>query len=87
MTLRYIIKWIIFNVFLDKQEHEALNKDKHVDYNVDENEAESETDKQAALAGIENGKIKKKKSFNLSSVPHAENFNLMFSMVSCSRHS
>ncbi|XP_074426887.1 Golgi membrane protein 1 [Larus michahellis] len=38
----------------DKQEHEALNQDKDVDYNVDENEAESETDKQAALAGIEN---------------------------------
>ncbi|XP_074022660.1 Golgi membrane protein 1 [Numenius arquata] len=37
-----------------KQEHEALNQDKGVDYNVDENEAESETDKQAALAGIEN---------------------------------
>lgn len=29
-------------------------KDKDVDYNVDENEAESETDKQAALAGIAN---------------------------------
>ncbi|NXV52884.1 GOLM1 protein, partial [Uria aalge] len=40
----------------DKQEHEALNQDKDVDYNVDENEAESETDKQAELAGIENGK-------------------------------
>ncbi|GAB0204657.1 Golgi membrane protein 1 [Grus japonensis] len=38
----------------DKQEHEAPNKDKDVDYNLDENEAESETDKQAALAGIEN---------------------------------
>ncbi|NXK25677.1 GOLM1 protein, partial [Arenaria interpres] len=37
----------------DKQEHEALNEDKGVDYNVDENEAESETDKQAALAGVE----------------------------------
>ncbi|NWX74819.1 GOLM1 protein, partial [Alca torda] len=37
----------------DKQEHEALNQDKDVDYNVDENEAESETDKQAELAGIE----------------------------------
>ncbi|XP_061875149.1 Golgi membrane protein 1 [Colius striatus] len=36
----------------DKQE--ALNQDKDVDYNLDENEAESETDKQAALAGIEN---------------------------------
>ncbi|KAK4817053.1 hypothetical protein QYF61_026361 [Mycteria americana] len=38
----------------DEQEHEALNQDKDVDYNLDENEAESETDKQAALAGIEN---------------------------------
>ncbi|KAM9262434.1 Golgi membrane protein 1 [Morus bassanus] len=38
----------------DKEEHEALNQDKDVDYNLDENEAESETDKQAALAGIEN---------------------------------
>ncbi|XP_026721867.1 Golgi membrane protein 1 isoform X3 [Athene cunicularia] len=38
----------------DKQDHEALNQDKDVDYNLDENEAESETDKQAALAGIEN---------------------------------
>ncbi|XP_025944279.1 Golgi membrane protein 1 isoform X1 [Apteryx rowi] len=38
----------------DKQGHEALNQDKGVDYNLDENEAESETDKQAALAGIEN---------------------------------
>ncbi|NWX43544.1 GOLM1 protein, partial [Steatornis caripensis] len=44
----------------DKQEHEALNQDKDVDYNLDENEAESETDKQAALAGIENGKKKEK---------------------------
>ncbi|NXI96785.1 GOLM1 protein, partial [Psophia crepitans] len=44
----------------DKQEHEALNKDKDVDYSLDENEAESETDKQAALAGIENGKKSKK---------------------------
>ncbi|NXU95604.1 GOLM1 protein, partial [Xiphorhynchus elegans] len=40
----------------DKQEHEAVSEDKDVDYNLDENEAESETDKQAALAGIENGK-------------------------------
>ncbi|XP_064294196.1 Golgi membrane protein 1 isoform X5 [Phalacrocorax carbo] len=39
---------------LGKAEHEALNQDKDVDYNLDENEAESETDKQAALAGIEN---------------------------------
>ncbi|XP_069736385.1 Golgi membrane protein 1 [Phaenicophaeus curvirostris] len=38
----------------DKQEQEALNQDKNTDYNLDENEAESETDKQAALAGIEN---------------------------------
>ncbi|XP_066037827.1 Golgi membrane protein 1 isoform X2 [Chamaea fasciata] len=38
----------------DKQEHEAMNEDKDVDYNLDANEAESETDKQAALAGIEN---------------------------------
>ncbi|XP_032532789.1 Golgi membrane protein 1 isoform X1 [Chiroxiphia lanceolata] len=38
----------------EKQEHEAMNQDKDVDYNLDENEAESETDKQAALAGIEN---------------------------------
>ncbi|NXU62823.1 GOLM1 protein, partial [Horornis vulcanius] len=44
----------------DKQEHEAVNQDKDVDYNLDVNEAESETDKQAALAGIENGKNKKK---------------------------
>ncbi|NXD15554.1 GOLM1 protein, partial [Nothocercus nigrocapillus] len=46
----------------DKQGHEALNQDKDVDYNLDENEAESETDKQAALTGIENnlhGKRKK----------------------------
>ncbi|NXQ96516.1 GOLM1 protein, partial [Sagittarius serpentarius] len=45
----------------DKQEHEALNQDKDVDYNLDENEAESEMDKEAALAGIENGKKEKKK--------------------------
>ncbi|XP_041336643.1 Golgi membrane protein 1 isoform X3 [Pyrgilauda ruficollis] len=38
----------------DKQEHEAVNQDKDVDYNLDVNEAESETDKQAALAGSEN---------------------------------
>ncbi|NXM75210.1 GOLM1 protein, partial [Serilophus lunatus] len=37
----------------DKQERDAVNQDKDVDYNLDENEAESETDKQAALAGIE----------------------------------
>ncbi|KAM9167329.1 Golgi membrane protein 1 isoform 3-T4 [Mergus octosetaceus] len=37
----------------DNQAQDAL-KDKDVDYNVDENEAESETDKQAALAGIAN---------------------------------
>ncbi|XP_061199900.1 Golgi membrane protein 1 [Neopsephotus bourkii] len=40
----------------DKQEHEALKQDREVDYNLHENEAESEMDKQAALAGIENGK-------------------------------
>ncbi|NXP84254.1 GOLM1 protein, partial [Passerina amoena] len=40
----------------DKQEREEVNQDKDVDYNLDVNEAESETDKQAALAGIENGK-------------------------------
>ncbi|XP_058721043.1 Golgi membrane protein 1 [Poecile atricapillus] len=38
----------------DKQEREAVNQDKDVDYNLDVNEAESETDKQAALAGTEN---------------------------------
>ncbi|XP_009984694.1 PREDICTED: Golgi membrane protein 1, partial [Tauraco erythrolophus] len=38
----------------DQQEHEALKQAKNVDYNLDENEAESERDKQAALAGIEN---------------------------------
>ncbi|NXR58253.1 GOLM1 protein, partial [Rhadina sibilatrix] len=37
----------------DKQEHETVNQDKDVDYNLDVNEAESETDKQAELAGIE----------------------------------
>ncbi|NXN96267.1 GOLM1 protein, partial [Rhinopomastus cyanomelas] len=37
----------------DKQEHEALNQDVNIDYDLDENEAESETDKQAALAGAE----------------------------------
>ncbi|NXE59026.1 GOLM1 protein, partial [Calcarius ornatus] len=43
----------------DKQEREEVNQDKDVDYNLDVNEAESETDKQAALAGIENGKKEK----------------------------
>ncbi|NXU17489.1 GOLM1 protein, partial [Pardalotus punctatus] len=43
----------------DKEEYEAVNQDKDVDYNLDVNEAESETDKQAALAGIENGKKEK----------------------------
>ncbi|NWX17503.1 GOLM1 protein, partial [Aegotheles bennettii] len=43
----------------DKQKHEALSQDKDVDYNLDVNEAESETDKQAALAGTENGKKEK----------------------------
>ncbi|KAL9821825.1 Golgi membrane protein 1 isoform 1-T3 [Geothlypis trichas] len=38
----------------DKQEREEVNQNKDVDYNLDVNEAESETDKQAALAGIEN---------------------------------
>ncbi|XP_030092557.1 Golgi membrane protein 1 isoform X2 [Serinus canaria] len=38
----------------DKQEHVEVNQDKDVDYNLDVNEGESETDKQAALAGIEN---------------------------------
>ncbi|XP_031458289.1 Golgi membrane protein 1 [Phasianus colchicus] len=37
----------------DQQAREALSEDKDVDYNLDENEAESETDKQAALAGVE----------------------------------
>ncbi|NXC47979.1 GOLM1 protein, partial [Penelope pileata] len=37
----------------DEQAREALNQNKDVDYNLDENEAESEKDKQAALAGIE----------------------------------
>ncbi|NXA28304.1 GOLM1 protein, partial [Ibidorhyncha struthersii] len=45
----------------DKQEQEAVNQDKVVDYTLDENEAEPETDKQAALAGIENGKKEKKR--------------------------
>lgn len=39
-----------------------MNQNKDVDYNLDVNEAESETDKQAALAGIENGKKKKPKT-------------------------
>ncbi|XP_019372916.1 PREDICTED: Golgi membrane protein 1 isoform X1 [Gavialis gangeticus] len=37
----------------DKQGPEAVNQNKGIDYNLDENEAESETDKQAALAGSE----------------------------------
>ncbi|NXJ12427.1 GOLM1 protein, partial [Odontophorus gujanensis] len=37
----------------DQQAREALNQDGDVHYNLDENEAESETDKQAALAGTE----------------------------------
>ncbi|NWS46691.1 GOLM1 protein, partial [Probosciger aterrimus] len=37
----------------NKQEHEALKQDREVDYNLHENEAESEMDKQAALAGTE----------------------------------
>ncbi|NXU51728.1 GOLM1 protein, partial [Turnix velox] len=40
----------------DKREQDTLNQDKDVGYSVDENEAESETDKQAALEGNENGK-------------------------------
>lgn len=54
MTLLYSIKLLHFNLLPDKQEQEAVNQDKDVDYNSDVNEAESETDKQAALAGIEN---------------------------------
>lgn len=43
------------NIFIDKQGVEAGNQNNiAVDYNSDENEAESETDKQAALAGNEN---------------------------------
>ncbi|XP_008942421.1 PREDICTED: Golgi membrane protein 1 [Merops nubicus] len=38
----------------DKQENEALRQDKDVDYSLDQNEAESEMDKQAVLAGVEN---------------------------------
>ncbi|XP_019372919.1 PREDICTED: Golgi membrane protein 1 isoform X2 [Gavialis gangeticus] len=37
----------------NKQGPEAVNQNKGIDYNLDENEAESETDKQAALAGSE----------------------------------
>ncbi|XP_019410311.1 PREDICTED: Golgi membrane protein 1 isoform X1 [Crocodylus porosus] len=37
----------------DKQGPEAVDQNKGIDYNLDENEAESETDKQAALAGSE----------------------------------
>lgn len=59
MTLRYSIKLLHFNLLPDEQE--AVNQDKDVDYNLDVNEAESETDKQAALAGIENGKKEKTK--------------------------
>ncbi|NXF92796.1 GOLM1 protein, partial [Eubucco bourcierii] len=43
----------------EKYEDEALKEDKDIDYHLDENEAESEVDKQAALAGIENGEKKK----------------------------
>lgn len=60
MTLWYNIKLMNFNTFPDKQEHEALKQDREVDYNLHKNEAESEMDKQAALAGIENGKKEKK---------------------------
>ncbi|XP_021236072.1 Golgi membrane protein 1 isoform X1 [Numida meleagris] len=45
----------------DQQAREVLNQDKDVDYNLDENEAESETDKQAALAGIETVQNSKEK--------------------------
>ncbi|NXI47476.1 GOLM1 protein, partial [Galbula dea] len=45
----------------DEHENEVLTQDKDIDYNLDENEAESETDKQAVLAGTENGKEGKKK--------------------------
>ncbi|XP_010178140.1 PREDICTED: Golgi membrane protein 1-like, partial [Mesitornis unicolor] len=38
----------------EKQDHETLNQDKDVDYNLDENEAESERNKQAALADTKN---------------------------------
>ncbi|XP_019410314.1 PREDICTED: Golgi membrane protein 1 isoform X2 [Crocodylus porosus] len=37
----------------NKQGPEAVDQNKGIDYNLDENEAESETDKQAALAGSE----------------------------------
>lgn len=59
MTLWDSTKLLNFNLLPDKQEREAVNQDKDVDYNLDVNEAESETDKQAALAGIENGKKEK----------------------------
>lgn len=65
MTWWYSIKLLNFNLLPDKQEHEEVNHDKDVDYNLDVNEAESETDKQAALAGIENGK-REKTRFNPS---------------------
>ncbi|OXB64802.1 hypothetical protein ASZ78_010395, partial [Callipepla squamata] len=45
----------------DQQAREALNRDKGVDYNLDLNEAESETDKQAALAGTETVQNSKEK--------------------------
>ncbi|KAM4752751.1 Golgi membrane protein 1 isoform 3-T5 [Cyanocitta cristata] len=67
----------------DKQEQEAVNQDKDVDYNSDVNEAESETDKQAALAGIENGKKEKKTVLN--QISHAENIKIIFCMASCSK--
>lgn len=83
MTLRYSIKLLHFNLLPDKQEQEAVNQDKDVDYNLDVNEAESETDKQAALAGIENGK--KEKILVLNQIPHAENVKIVFCMASCSK--
>ncbi|XP_057284726.1 Golgi membrane protein 1 isoform X1 [Pezoporus wallicus] len=52
--LNYDAKLDLPPIKADKQEHEALKQDREVDYNLHENEAESEMDKQAALAGIEN---------------------------------
>lgn len=83
MTLWYSIKLLHFNFLPDKQEQEAVNQDKDVDYNSDVNEAESETDKQAALAGIENGKKEKKTVLN--QISHAENIKIIFCMASCSK--
>ncbi|KAM9508916.1 Golgi membrane protein 1 [Guaruba guarouba] len=49
----------------DKEKHE-LQQDGEVDYNLHENEAESEMDKQAALAGIENVQSPEDKRNHLS---------------------